>query len=171
MEASEDRNDKKKRDEDELDFIRAIELRRRTNILMEKESLSREDARNKAAKWILSETGQKQLPLPLESPVKNVYRVYYRRFGDKRGSDYWLLDAVVNGVLYDWVSTHTILAEIIRDRLDPKCETVVTFHLTREHEHDIDVNSEEELKQQDELARRRKIMELEKQIDDLRNQK
>lgn len=109
--------------------------------------------------------------MPLESTVKNVYRVYYRRFGDKPGSDYRLLDAVVKGVLYDWPSTHTILTEIIRDRLDQECEYVVTFHPTREHNHDVGIKSEEVIRQQDEVARRRKIMGLEKQIENLRNQR
>lgn len=169
MSAPEKTVNKKLRDEDELEFIRGVEINRRTKMIMKRDGVSETVARDMACEWILSETGQTQLNLPIDPINKNVYRVYYRRFQDDHYSDYRILDVVAKGVLYSWHSTNDVLADIIRDRFDDQCDHVVVFHLTQEHDHELSNIAKEQPSNDDEIARRRKIRELEKQLDELRN--
>ena len=158
-----------KQDEDELDFIRLAEIGRRARLLMERDDISKDNATEKAKKWVASEIGQSQLSLPIEPVTKHVYKIYYRRVHDTRDSAYRLLLVVVKGILYDWPTTHKVLKEIICSRFDSQCDHVVVFHRTDEHDIDLpDIPTPES--ELNELARRRMIADLEKQIRALKNQ-
>jgi len=150
----------------EIDFIRVTELRYRTRLLVERDGLSDKDARDKAGKWLQDEMqqGEEQLSLPIESSSNYVYRIYYRRFGDETSSDYHILDIVAKEKLYSWQTTYNVLAEIIRDRFDENCEKIATFHPTNEHDFDVRINKN----QVDEIAKQRRIAELEKEIETLK---
>ncbi|MEE9333665.1 MAG: hypothetical protein V3U65_06200 [Granulosicoccaceae bacterium] len=153
---------------DELEFIRVAETTRRTNLIMERDEVSKEVAHERAKLWISSETEQTQLTLPLEPTPPNVYRVYYRRYNDDIKSEYRLLNVVVKGVLHSWQSTNTVLADIIRNRFDKQCGHVVTFHATREHDFDIPDKSDDTANRLNDIEKRRKIAELEEQIRSLK---
>lgn len=157
-------SDNNERDKDELDSIRVAEINRRTQLIMERDNISREEAHVKATEWISSDIGVVQLPLPIDPAISNVYRVYYRRLHDSHESEYRLLNAVVKGKLYDWPSTHTVLADIIRNRFDKLCDFVVVFHPTTDHDIDPPETKKENATQLDELAKRRQIVELEEKI-------
>lgn len=171
MNAPKARTDKKRRDENELEFILATETNRRTRMIMKRDNISEELARSKACEWILSETGNSQLDLPIDLIDRHVYRVYYRRFNDDRHSEYRELNVVAKGVLHSWLSTNEILADIIRDRFDDKCDHVVVFHQTKEHDYEFPPESStSNVKEENEIERRRKIRDLEKQIEQLKKQ-
>ena len=158
------------RDKDELEFIRVAELNRRTKLLIERDGISHAEAREKAEKWISDDTGQGQLSLPIEPVAKNVYRIYYRQLHDDKDSEYRLLNAVVQGTLYDWPSTHTILADIIRNRFDKLCDHVIVFHPTSEHNIDLPETAPHPKGKLDEFTKHRRIADLEEQIRNLKEQ-
>lgn len=165
-----DKTDNKFDDMDELEFIRVAETTRRTNLIMQRDNVSRDVAHDMAKQWISSETEQTQLTLPLEPPPPNVYLVYYRRYGDDIKSEYRLLNVVVKGVLHSWQSSYSVLSDIIRNRFDKECDHVVTFHATREHDFDIPDKSDDTDNRLNEIERRRKIAELEEQINALKRE-
>jgi len=113
--------------ETELDFIYRIELRDRTKYIMERDNVSEEIARARANRWLQDETGSMQLELiPSEETVRH-YRVEYTRFDQKPEDDYGEALIRVRGKLYSWKSTNSVLAEIIRNDHDKRCDKVVVF--------------------------------------------
>jgi len=122
---------------DELDFIRYCETNRRSILLMKRDGLSELEAKEKAAEWIKSDIEESRYLLPIEPSMNSVYRVYYRRHQDDNYSDYRLLNVVTKGILYNWLATYDVLADIIRDRFDRDCKSVVNFHPTRQHDIDL----------------------------------
>lgn len=156
--------DKSKLDKNELAYIRSAEIQRRAQLIVKRNQIPLEDALELSEKGISAEMGLQQLSLPIDASSHTVYRIYYRRMDETSDSEYRLVDAVVEGKLYDWPSTHTVLAEIIRNRFDPRCGVVVVFHPGDDPDADRRSGVRDPDEPLDEFTRRRRIAVLEEQL-------
>lgn len=127
MEVAESEEMKLRPDETELDFIYRKELRARTRLIKERDQVSTNRAQLIARKWIADEIENTQLDLLPDSREPRYYRAEYIRQGHSVHDDYYVANLKVHGKLYNWQSTNEVLAEIIRNKIDNRCERVVVI--------------------------------------------
>ena len=133
-----DTKTKPKRQLNEFEFIISLELKDRTQFIQERDSVSYEIAKNRAFQWISDEIGLVQGELFSQPSDKRYYKLIYKRVNETYKDDEHSCDIAVRGTFHNWENTNRVLADLVRDDLDPLCNNVIVFYEIQKPDYVID---------------------------------